>query len=112
MKRDRFWEHTMPSSLRRTRSPAEWQAIIDTWQASGKPVSTYCEEHELPQSSFYAWKQRLADHKPEFVDVTALAIAAPEIVIGLPNGVTITVKPGADQQSIAQVLRALGVGAS
>ena len=64
----------MPLSHRRTRSPAQWQAIIDDWKASGKPVSAYCEERQLAQSSFYAWKQRLAEPKPEFVDVTALAM--------------------------------------
>lgn len=97
----------MPSYIR--RSPAQWQAIIQDWQASGKAVTSYCREHQLPSSSFYAWKRRLPDTEPQFVDVTALALSPPEIVIGLPSGITVTIKPGADQQGISQVLRALGV---
>lgn len=98
------------SYLRRT--PAQWQAIIKHWQASGKAVKIYCNEHQLPPSSFYAWKRRL-DTKPEsqFVEVTALALSSPEIVIGLPSGITVTVKTGVQQQDISQVLRVLGVPA-
>ena len=39
---------------------ARWKKLILDQQASGLPVSVFCRERGIPQSSLFAWRRRLA----------------------------------------------------
>ena len=43
------------------RTPEQWQQLIDKQVSSGMQVATFCREHNLNTSSFYAWRHRLAN---------------------------------------------------
>jgi hypothetical protein len=36
----------------------KWKEIIDDWKQSGSTISTYCNKHELPHTSFRNWLYR------------------------------------------------------
>ena len=39
---------------------ARWKKLIADQEASGLPVSVFCRERGIPQSSLFAWRRRLA----------------------------------------------------
>ena len=49
----------MPRRIRRT--PAQWQAHIEAWQASGLSQAAYCRNHDLNDKIFSLRKRQLKD---------------------------------------------------
>jgi hypothetical protein len=52
-------------SLKVFRTNEEWHSIIASWQASGKNRKSWCEEHNIPPTSFYTAYQRLFPQEQE-----------------------------------------------
>jgi len=50
-----------------TRNQTQWQTLIQNQQTSGLTVSDYCQQHQLPTSSFYAFKKKLGITSNSFV---------------------------------------------
>lgn len=50
-----------------TRNQTQWQTLIQNQQTSGLTVSNYCQQHQLPTSSFYAFKKKLGLTSNSFV---------------------------------------------
>ena len=50
---------TKPKRARRT--PAEWQRVIDEQTRSGLSQERFCRQHNIGFSSFYRWKEKLAE---------------------------------------------------
>lgn len=50
-----------------TRNETQWQTLIQKQQASGLTISDYCQQHQIPTSSFYAFKKKLALTSNSFV---------------------------------------------
>jgi len=56
-----------------TRDPDKekyWSKQIEQWQESGLSVRSFCKEHGIVETSFYAWRRELIirareDHSPE-----------------------------------------------
>jgi hypothetical protein len=50
-----------------TRNEIQWQTLIQNQQTSGLTISDYCQQHQLPSSSFYAFKKKLGLTSNNFV---------------------------------------------
>jgi len=50
-----------------TRNQTQWQTLIQNQQTSGLTVLDYCQQHQLPTSSFYAFKKKLGLTSNSFV---------------------------------------------
>lgn len=50
-----------------TRNETQWQTLIQNQQTSGLTISNYCQQHQLPTSSFYAFKKKLGLTSNTFV---------------------------------------------
>ena len=50
-----------------TRNETQWQTLIQKQQTSGLTISNYCQQHQLPTSSFYAFKKKLGLTSNSFV---------------------------------------------
>ena len=87
------------------RSRSEWLQIIADQQQSGLSIKTYCDQHEITESSFHLWKKKLNDHPvrestdSNHNDWLSLDIPAttPEarswdIELELPGGVTLRMR--------------------
>lgn len=42
-----------------TRNETQWQTLIQDQQTSGLTISDYCQKHQFPSSSFYAFKKKI-----------------------------------------------------
>lgn len=42
---------------------------VKDWQASGKPMSVWCRENDIPVTTFCGWKKRLEKHEPKNVSI-------------------------------------------
>ena len=71
-----------------TRTEAQWQTLIQNQQTSGLTISDYCQQHQLPSSSFYAFKKKLGLVSSSFV--RAKVIQQVEFLEALPS-ITLTV---------------------
>jgi len=50
-----------------THNETQWQTLIQNQQTSGLTISNYCQQHQLPTSSFYAFKKKLGLTSNSFV---------------------------------------------
>jgi len=98
--------HQKQKKIRRTAS--EWAQIISDYQTSGLTQRDYCEQHNIPYSSFTNWFAKLKINKPAlltepaqpplFVDVTSqtpLAIATHsdwDVELTFSNGTILRIK--------------------
>jgi hypothetical protein len=101
--------------MKRTSSEsarAKWQRIIRAQAGSGLSVAAFCRRERLPESSFFAWKRRLAaesgHERPVFVEVAA-APAADDVPLELVLGGDrrLVIRRGFDFEMLREVVRAL-----
>jgi hypothetical protein len=96
-----------------------WQMAIETWQASGMPVSKFCEAEGLSESSFYIWRKKLTKSdepqrdKPKdanssaFIEVTMPKNDPVALELLLSSGNTLRISSHADSKTLTNVLSAL-----
>jgi putative transposase len=53
--------------MKKTHNQAQWQTLIQKQQASGLTISDYCQQQQIPTSSFYAFKKKLGLTSNNFV---------------------------------------------
>jgi hypothetical protein len=66
-----------------------WRTRVRQWRRSGLAVRAYCEEHELSEQSFYAWRRTLAGRDAEpvrFVPVRVTPESGPPSTAGGSTG--------------------------
>ena len=95
-----------------TRNETQWQTLIQNQQTSGLTISDYCQQHQLPSSSFYAFKNKLGLTSNSFV--RAKVTQQIEFIEELQPSITLTVGkanvslPAATPATyLAQILREL-----
>ncbi len=54
--------HRVQKKIRRTAT--EWERLILEYQTSGLTQRDYCEQHDVPYSSFTNWFAKLKKNKP------------------------------------------------
>ena len=107
-----------------------WRRMLRRWRESGWTVRAFCDQHDLSEGSFYAWRRILAQRDqeaaqpqresgaalPAFVQVnvaaeqsvpgdSAAAADGIEVVVG--GGRLVRVRRGFDAALLRQVLRVL-----
>lgn len=109
----------MPATRRRdSKREQHWREIVTAWRKSGQSVSAFCRERDVPQASFYSWRQTLRERdrqrqgapaqkasQPSLVPVRVVPDAVVEVV--LPTGVVLRVPVGADANAVATLVTAL-----
>ena len=71
---------------------SEKQLMLDTWQASGKSISSFCKEQNIAYHSFFYWKKKLSAVRlpspNKFIELPspALSLPLPLTEIIYPNG--------------------------
>ena len=85
------------------RSQSEWQQIIADYERSGLTQEVFCEQAQIPKSSFYKWRKRLGtqsavDKPAQFIDLNALVKPKDktrwEIDLDLGNGMRLSLRGG------------------
>jgi len=89
---------------------ALWQQRLDDHEASGLSIVAWCEQQDIREPSFYAWRRRLAARisTPAVATPQWLTLdPAPELGSGLTlhvGSVAITVTAGFDPQLLTDVV--------
>ena len=93
-----------------------WRRLIAEQKGSQLSVEAFCARQKVSASSFDRWKQALGSEPagarapqappPRFLPIS-LSGGSGSIEIQLPSGVVVRVPPGANEQSLSVVLRAL-----
>jgi len=91
-----------PIRSRQYRHRADWQNLVDQWQASGESVSVFCSRNKIGESSFYKWRQQLVQgvqptQTPGFLDLSGLSVSGSSpwrIVLKLGDGVELELNRG------------------
>lgn len=104
-------------SRTRTEREAYWRGVLSDWHSSGEQIHAYCQTHQISQSSFYLWRQRLygkatSNAKAKFVAVELqpepkVAKRVP-IKLHLPNGCWISLERDFDVDTLSRLIEALG----
>jgi transposase-like protein len=97
--------------MRRYRSRAEWQVILEEYATSGKSLEAFCQERDVSESSIYRRLRKRSEQRGEFVELAgvgsprALSLVQYEVSV---NGVTIRIPSNERVARIAELVRALG----
>ena len=94
--------------------PQKWREVLDRFDASGLSAAAFCRRHAIAESSFFAWRRRLAPRPiaSHFVEakVAAVPVAARPagvIEIRLRGGRRVRVHRGFDRVLLGEVVAAL-----
>jgi transposase-like protein len=99
-----------------------WRRMLRQWQRSGLSVRAFCEQHDLSQPSFYAWRRTLAERDAQavaFVPVEVLSdtltlspseAAAGGLELVLAGGRVLRIGPAFDAPTLRRLLAALEEG--
>ena len=100
----------VPRSRAATRHA--WVERLARFADSGQSAAQFCAAEGVSVASLYQWKRRLAvatvSDAPRLLPV-ALASPAPPLELLLPGGTILRVGTGADPDTLATLLRLLGV---
>lgn len=115
----------------RRRSEAEWQALIEDWQAGDRSVEEFCRRRKLSAATFRWWRWRLAARADEESDGSSAGLhpqpspswiaveleaaasrsgpgaSAGAFELRWPDGLTLRVPADFDRDSLARLLATL-----
>jgi hypothetical protein len=113
----------MAEMVRGERGEGRWRGIIQEQQQSGQNIHDFCRARELGESTFYAWRRRLAlcgetagqspppppANPAAFIPVSVVSTTSSmgRMDILLPGGFRIRVTPPVDGRALAEVLAIL-----
>ena len=97
----------------RRRTPKQWQAIINDFQASGLSGVEFCHREGINTKSFYRAKSAYSSRPSfkSFIQATPQAAVSVEVVLVLPN-CKIQCSSHVSPQWIAQLVNTLYSGGS
>src|SRR5262249_20863693 len=93
-----------------------WRRLLRLWQRSGLSVRAFCEQHDLSQPSFYAWRRTLAQRDAQaitFVPVEVLPEPLPPesqaagLELVLAGGRLLRIGPAFDEPTLRRLLALL-----
>jgi transposase-like protein len=82
-------------------SPAEWDALLSRYEASGRSSDEFCHDEGLCRSTFHNWRRKLRAEKPaavlpskDFVERTPATdrVGGWTVEIELPDGTVTRVR--------------------
>lgn len=87
----------------------EWQKRIEQWQASGKSCRKWCQDYQIPYTTFLGWRhrlKRLENQGSSFIELKNLP--KQEVILTLEcGGIRILLPHGCNDQLIKQCLSAM-----
>lgn len=102
----------------------DWQARMESFQASGLEIEAFCLHEGISRSTFYRWKERLKDGIPDAIIAekeardraesaegaafVPISLKASPVEIQLPNGGVVRLPLGVGQAVLVEVIRAVG----
>jgi transposase-like protein len=101
----------------------DWQERLESYEASGLDVDTFCLQEGVSRSTFYRWVDRLKDGIPESMVAekaareraesaeaafVPISLKASPVEIELPNGGIVRLPLGVGQAVLVEVIRAVG----
>ena len=93
---------------------AEWTQRITACRSSGMSVRQWCQGHGFTEKTYYYWQKRIfklsqEQKQPKFAEISNLASSySPSTVATVEiQGTRVHVHPGADEQTLGALLRAL-----
>jgi transposase-like protein len=92
-----------------------WKMVIETWQSSGLSVRQFCKKESLSEPSFYSWRKKLTDDKPEqdnqhkpepstFIEVAMPKNNSAAIELVLTSGNTLKLPNGVDAKTLTTII--------
>jgi len=95
-----------------------WRRMLRLWQRSGLSVRAFCEQHDLSQPSFYAWRRTLAQRDAQAIAFVPLEVLAepfppaPESIatgleLVLTSGRVLRIGPAFDEPTLRRLLAVL-----
>ena len=87
-----------------------WRERIERQQASGLPISRFCERERISTASFFAWRKRLTSEAPPMflpVSVIEPVRRGPAVELERTDGMLLRIFDGARRQTVIDVLAAL-----
>ena len=111
----------------RMRSEAKerlWREQVSSWQRRGLSIRQYCQQHQLNEPNFYAWRRELARRdevggissesvqRPKPLSVTWMPLTVdpstlPVVEVQLPTGAILRVPAGVESATLERILTAL-----
>ena len=78
---------TTSSSTKNTqvhRSVEQWQSLMQTYKDSGLTQQEFCQQYNIPQSTFYSWRSKLKklsanELEPQTMQDSFIALAPPQV---------------------------------
>lgn len=99
--------------MRRRYSRDQWRSWLDEQAASGLSISAFCLQHDVPENSFYYWRQKFdgersqaATAEPLFLPVSV--VSQGEFEVRFPHGVSMKVPR--DAEAVRWIVDALRQG--
>jgi hypothetical protein len=92
--------------MRKYRSDAEWDLILEEYSRSGQSLDKFCREHAIGRSSIYRRLQRLNQREVEFVELPRPSVPMQYELIA--NSVTLRIPSSETANRIAELVKALG----
>ena len=102
----------------------DWQARLDSFEASGLDVDVFCLQEGVSRSTFYRWKEQLKDGIPAAISAekeardraesaegaafVPISLKASPVEIELPNGGMVRLPLGVGQAVLMEAIRAVG----
>ena len=103
---------SLPGSRSRAATRQAWVERLARFADSGQSAAQFCAAEGVSVASLYQWKRRLAaatvSDAPRLLPVF-LTSSAPPLELLLPSGAALRIGTGADPDTLATVLRLLGV---
>jgi transposase len=99
-----------------------WRRVVRQWRTSGLSVRAFCEQHDLPQASFYGWRRTLAERDakprpfmpvhvvPEEKAVDGDSASASGLELRLPHDRVVRIGQGFDAGTLQRLLALLEEG--
>ena len=114
----------MANRVRSEEKERLWREQVTSWQRSGLSIRQYCQQHQLNEPNFYAWRRELARRdevggissksvqRPKPLSVTWMPLTVepstvPVVEVQLPTGAILRVPAGVESVTLERILTAL-----
>lgn len=68
------------STIKKHRSHSEWRGLVAEQEKSNLSVAAFCQQHQLTESGFYAWRKKFALSEQAFSSDAMIELTDPPSV--------------------------------
>lgn len=103
-------------TINRKNNLKQWSALVEDCRNSGMSVSRWCENNNIPKSTYYTWQRKVFNTlsaENTFIEIELTSDPAEISVHSIAklsvSGVTAEIYAGADEKSLTALLRAMKI---